>query len=142
MFSKVLSLITGITCVFLLYGCGDKNNPASAGAPTELEGTWTQTVGGVTNTFVFHGNTFSAAFGQATYTGTFSIDTSITPHHIDCRMTTVTPSGSGYEGKTSLGIYLLSGNTFEFAGNEPGNTVRPTSFTSTSETEHFIMTKV
>lgn len=140
MFSKVFSLIAAVTCVFLLYGCGDKNNPVSAGIPTELEGTWSQTAGGVTTTFTFRGSTFSATMEQTSYSGTFTIDTSVTPHHIDCYITASTTSG--YVGKTSLGIYQLSGNTLEFAGNEPGNTVRPTSFASTLQTAYFVLTKV
>lgn len=122
------------TALFLFSGC-NKSNPAGVSSPTELEGTWKgYMVGepGISLELRMQGNVLIYKYeGQEMYRATFTIDTSVLPHHLDG---TITSSRiNGYVGKTSLGIYWLFHDTLLVAGTEPGDPVRPKSFAPSAQ---------
>jgi uncharacterized protein (TIGR03067 family) len=137
--------------VFCLAGiftnCNDKTPTGPLVAASGLEGAWTGHTTGDTSTYIitFTGNDFSfksSAFSmtQNAYSGTVSIDSLASPkrfdaHIVDCAMNSL------YVGKTSLCIYKISNDTLTYAGNEPGITLRPTSFAPTSQTAVFVLVR-
>lgn len=138
----VLPLFVSAMC-FLFAGCGDEDNPVGGSSPTELEGTWVGTadeVSGEEWTFVIKGNTIQVSGdGMELYKGTFTLNMTTDPKQFTCKVTSSV--FSEYVGKEALAIYRISGNSLDFAGNEPGNSKRPTSFTSSEETMVFAMSK-
>jgi uncharacterized protein (TIGR03067 family) len=108
----------------------DDNNPAGTPSPTELEGKWSGVIvdePGVSVGLEIHGNGMTYSYeGEEMYSGTFTLDKSVTPHRMDGVVTA--SQNSQYIGKTSLAIYQLSNDTLLLAGNEPGDPERPASF--------------
>jgi uncharacterized protein (TIGR03067 family) len=102
----------------------------------EMQGTW-QLVEGVKDgttmsqeevekmQLTIDGNTFSMAGASEADSGTFTIDTSVTPHTID-----ITHSEGPHAGETCLGIYKVEGDKQTAAFTRPGEE-RPTEFAST-----------
>lgn len=71
------------------------------------------------------GNTYTLtpAKGESV-AGTFSVDTTTTPHTMDMK-----PGQGRYKGKTLLGVYELKGDTLTICFAEPGQD-RPADFAS------------
>ena len=111
-----------------------------------LVGTWTGTeVGDTTGrlwSFVMTDTRMSIEMvgGPGIYRGTYTVDTSVTPHQVDTEITeSQVPS---YVGTSALGIYKLEGGTFTLSASEPGNPDRPTGF-APRETDNrvFVLTR-
>ena len=120
----------------LIVGCedGDDNNNV-----TELEGSWIGYEEGNSSstwTFDISGSEMDIDGPDEWYEGTFSINTQTYPKQLDYILTDCFVSEG--IGLTSLVIYKIEENTMTFAGNEPGSTSRPTSFTGGRV---FILTK-
>jgi uncharacterized protein (TIGR03067 family) len=140
--------VSSVVCVsiallgLLLGHCSKDSNPTSGNnpisVPTELEGTWTGSTNTGTVTIVFSNNTFSMT-GTYVASGTFSINTGTNPRQIDLSIASY-PSDPGYQGKTSLGSYVLNGNSLQMVMDEPGTGTRG-GFSSASS-QLFTFTKV
>jgi uncharacterized protein (TIGR03067 family) len=133
------ALFTAVMLPLFVLGVGlmaaeqgkDKGKPAKK---SPLEGTWTAAKGEGKVMLTFSGDKFTVtkSRGEKTedITGTFKLDTKVTPQAIDM---TVTGGNAKelekYKGKTSLGIVKLDGNKLEWCANEPGKDTRPTMFT-------------
>jgi uncharacterized protein (TIGR03067 family) len=112
-------------------GCKDSSTSPSQALTSELEGTWAgiDKATGTQMAMIFSGNQISTSMaGSELYSGTFSINTNISPKQINFTITS--SSISAYVGQTSLGVYELSGNSLTIAANEPGDPVRPASITA------------
>jgi uncharacterized protein (TIGR03067 family) len=77
-------------------------------------------------TIIFSENTARFTGPNENYFGTYTTDTSVTPHQIDFYITDC--SISSYIGTTALGIYEVNGDTGKWCGGEPGKPNRPDSF--------------
>ena len=124
----ILSVLAVFAIATAVVGCSSSNTtgptPTLTSGNTELEGTWTAATEGMTLTF--SGNNWTFTRSSLQISGTFTINSAASPKTIDRYVTT--SSVPQYVGKTSLGIYLLSGTNLTFVGLEPGNATRPTSF--------------
>jgi len=123
----ILSVLAVFTIAAVVVGCGSSNTALSGN--TELEGTWTATApdNTSTTTFTFSGDdcTFTRP-GVLQMSGTFNLSYAASPKTIDFYI--ATSSDPQYVGKTSLGIYLLSGTNLTLEIGMPGD-ARPASFT-------------
>jgi len=73
------------------------------------------------------------------YIGTVTYNNLTCPKQMDITITdTLFPE---YIGKTSLGIYKIEDNKFILCNEEPGNGLRPETFTSEGNPRLFILTK-
>jgi uncharacterized protein (TIGR03067 family) len=101
-----------------------------------IQGTWTAAKGDQKMELSFHvDKTFSLSFKGKKLTGTYTVDPSKSPAHLDM---TVTDAGSDdetkkYMGKTSKAIYQIDGNKMKWLAPEPGNEERPTAFPKEGE---------
>jgi uncharacterized protein (TIGR03067 family) len=134
----ILALVTA--CI----GCGNGNggNGDGGGGDESLVGTWSGTeVGGSTAwTFVFTATTMEAqTAGMEVYQGTYTANPDVDPKEITAKITS--SSFPEYIGETTYAIYKIEGNLLIFAGNEPGDPSRPTSFTPGGVTRVFELTK-
>jgi len=131
---KWLILITVLTATVAFWGCGGSNatGPASG---SELEGTWRYTEPDWRLTFTFTGSNWTAVeeewFKQdttSTWTGTFTLNTTVVPKHIDllCSSSPI----PGEVGQTVLGIYALNSTAVActIATADFGDTARPIVF--------------
>jgi len=136
----ILFFIGSIALGILVFGLWNDGN-AGAADKTELEGKWVGIPQIGDWTFIFSGNSASVSSPNPNicYKGTFDLKASDDPKRIDL-LIKESPL-SQYIGKTSLGIYKLEKDTLTLSLNEPGNTTRPKSFTSTGGTQLFILTK-
>lgn len=89
-----------------------------------LQGTWKATFEDKKLVLTLKDNTFTFTMGDEKYLGTFKIDPSKKPKHINMTV----KKGDKFVDKTSLGIYELKGDTLKWAANEPGKDVRPDEF--------------
>ena len=125
--SACIAVVT--TLSFFSLSCDD-GNPAGTPSPTEIEGNWSGVIvdePDVSVVLEIHGNGMTYRYeGEEMYSGTFTLDKSVTPHRMDGVVTA--SQNSQYIGKTSLAIYQLSNDTLLLAGNEPGDPERPASF--------------
>ncbi len=113
----------------------------SVTASTELEGNWIGTEPYSRPgewTWTFRENTLHVIGPYEEYTGTFKVDTSQSPKHLDYSIADNTVTDS-YNGKTSLFIYQLDGGSLKMCGNEPGYMKRPATFT---EGRYYELTRV
>jgi uncharacterized protein (TIGR03067 family) len=81
---------------------------------------------------VLKGNQFTMTEGQATYRGTFKVDTAPKPKRID-----VTFTEGPERGKTTGGIYELDGDTYKVCMALPGKN-RPSQFASRPGSGHVL----
>ncbi len=111
----ILSVLVVLAIATTVVGCGTSNavkSPSSGN--TELQGAWTETSFGVTMTFTFSGDNFTAtATGSIQWSGTFTLDSTANPKTIDLYYATCTYPSDSNVGKTALGIYLRY-SSFEF----------------------------
>jgi uncharacterized protein (TIGR03067 family) len=145
--SAIEVLVSLLIVLGLLAGCSDGGPGGPGPAITELEGTWTGALIGDTATYSMtcSGSAFAFRMGSPTgmtelYGGTFSVDTTVSPREMDAYITRCTVNAA-YVGQTSLCIYMISGDTLTYAGNEPGDPQRPTSFTPTGGTALFVLVR-
>jgi len=108
--------------------------PAGAGAPTELEGEWSMVSGFMDGQAadasmvkygkrVTRGNETVVKFGpQVFIRATFTLDAGKSPREID-----LVHSQGMHKGKTQLGIYECDGQFFRYCASTPGQP-RPTDF--------------
>jgi uncharacterized protein (TIGR03067 family) len=127
-----LSILVVVAIATAVVGC--KSNDTSSGN-TDLQGTWMATApddNTMTITCAFNGNQWTmteaiATVGSIQLSGTFTVDSAANPKTIDMLFTSF-PMETDWVGKTSLGIYEISGNSLNLCMGDPGET-RPTSFT-------------
>jgi uncharacterized protein (TIGR03067 family) len=144
--SKVFFFVSSVSfCTAFLFfgGCKNNDNPASAAATTELEGTWSGHIKdepGISVGIKVQGNAITYTYeGMEMYRAHFTLDNSVTPHRLDAVITS--SSQTQYVGRSSVGIYQLANDTLQIAGNEPGMTERPTSFTPSGDIMVMILTR-
>ena len=90
-----------------------------------MQGTWTATVKDKKFVLQFKGDKFTATIDDnEVYKGTFKIDPSQKPKHIDMTV----KEGDKFVNMKSVGIYELKGDTLKWAANEPGKDQRPDEF--------------
>jgi uncharacterized protein (TIGR03067 family) len=89
-----------------------------------LQGSWKATLGEKELVLRFKGDKFHVTIGDENYKGTFKLDPSKKPKHINMTV----KEGDKFVKMTSLGIYELKGNTLKWAANEPGKDQRPDEF--------------
>jgi uncharacterized protein (TIGR03067 family) len=83
----------------------------------KLQGTWTFEKDGMKLEMKFEKSNFTLTFdGTKSYKGTFKIDPSKKPKHMDLTVT----EGDKYLGMTARAIYAVDGDTFKWCANEPG----------------------
>jgi uncharacterized protein (TIGR03067 family) len=134
--------MSGLLCT-LAIGCG-MSDPASGTEDPALVGTWTGTgtaSGSSTAwTFVFTATTADVKMaGSSAFSGTYTVDTTTTPKQLT--LTISASLNTAYVGKSSNAIYEVVGNKLRYAGNEPGVSARPTTFSASSATPVFDLTK-
>ena len=130
-----------------LLGCGGNGgNGSSGGGDPALVGTWIGTEVGYagSGTWTFSitasGMDVKSSSGEG-YKGTYTADTSVDPKRFAGTVTEC--PAPEFVGKPVNGIYKIEGTTLTFAGNIPGDTTFPTSFTSggAHQTRVFTLTK-
>jgi uncharacterized protein (TIGR03067 family) len=114
----LLVLLTG-----LAHG-GDAKKDQKA-----LQGTWLVVKGEKKAEVIFAGGKFTVKLGDEVYKGTFTLNSSKKPKHIDMSV----KEGPKYVDMVSLGIYKIEGNTLTWHTNEPGKEQRPEDFTTEAE---------
>jgi uncharacterized protein (TIGR03067 family) len=132
----VLALAAQIGC-----GGGDK---AGGGGDPDLVGVWIgNEVGDDVTIWVY---TFSGAgtievttSGVEAYKGTYTADPLSSPKRLTGEITDC--PYAPYVGQTTNAIYKIEGTGLTFAGNEPGNSAVPTSFTPGGNTRVFLLVK-
>lgn len=122
---------------------GADGGDGSGGNDPALIATWSgHEVGDTVTvwTFVFGESEGSAATdGAEVYSGPYTVDTSADPKELT--MVITSSSFDDYLGETANAIYEVVGDELTFAGNEPGNPARPTSFTPSGGTRVFELTR-
>jgi len=125
--------LTLILTVVLLLAADDRN--ADKGDRSRLQGSW-EVVSLITEgkgvpprsikgaQLIFKGDHYEMKGGEEEFRGTFKLDESKTPRHID---TTYVDTENKEKGR-ALGIYELKGNRLRIAWTQ--NKERPTTFTS------------
>ncbi|MBN1130421.1 MAG: hypothetical protein JXA71_15620 [Chitinispirillaceae bacterium] len=116
-------LTAGTLC--LLAVC-QKENPVGPTVPvaTELEGSWSgMNKDGIDQTFWTYTMKLDSiiidADGVVRYRGTFTVDTTAAPRHIDLR---IIDAREALPTVTTIpGLYNLSGNILEITANAPGS---------------------
>jgi|GEM_PF-5431870 uncharacterized protein (TIGR03067 family) len=123
-FVTLMACVSAALAAFLSTGCSSTNSPSNqAPSTTEIEGTWsgTMSMGGNT-TITFTGSSFSST-GSWVSTGTFSVATGASPKQVNITLAQCS-TNPDYEGKTTLGVYALSGQSLVMAMGEPGTGAR------------------
>jgi uncharacterized protein (TIGR03067 family) len=91
----------------------------------KLKGSWIVEKDGKKSELKFDQNNFTfTLYGDFSVKGTFKIDASKKPKHMDMTIT----EGQEYVGKTSRAIYALEGDTLKWCANEPGKEDRAGEF--------------
>ena len=119
-------------------------NPIDHHGRTVLEGTWRGYEISDTTAVVqldISGINYNYTIGNVKYyAGTFALDDSVIPHHMDAYVSISV--NAQYVGETALSIYQLTADTLLIAGNEPGVATRPSSFLPSTGTAIFRLTRV
>jgi uncharacterized protein (TIGR03067 family) len=102
-----------------------------------LQGRWEGSFEEQKLTLTIKGDNFTFTMGDKKYQGTFKLDPSKKPKHIDMTV----KKGEKFVDKTSLGIYELKGDTLKWAANEPGKDVRPDEFAEREGMLYVVMEK-
>ena len=141
-----------IICVFIIFpmllaGCSKEEGPFAPASSSGLIGTWTGHMEGDTTVFTMICTSTNVTImigptsaSQVMSAGTYTTNATVEPNEMDVVITQY-PLDPAYVGLTSLGIYRLYNNSLTLAANEPGNTVRPTSFTPSLTTPVFLFTR-
>jgi uncharacterized protein (TIGR03067 family) len=124
-------------------GGGDGGGDGGGGSDPALVATWSgHEVGDTVTvwTFVFGETEGSAATdGAEVYSGEYTVDTTADPNELT--MVIASSSFEAYVGETTNAIYEIVGDQLTFAGNEPGNPARPTSFAPGAGARVFELTR-
>jgi uncharacterized protein (TIGR03067 family) len=117
-------LFTGVALFALSADAQDKKDDKKA-----IQGTWNGKKGDQAVTLTIDATKFTLELAGKKIEGTYALDASKTPKHIDLTIT----SGSDaeamkFEGKTSKGIYELESDQLKWLAPEPGLEDRPTAF--------------
>jgi uncharacterized protein (TIGR03067 family) len=98
----------------------------------KLQGTWTNEAQGKRHEMKFTKDQFTLRFAdgqkKASVTGTFKIDASKKPKHIDMSITEADGLAERFKGMTAHAIYDLDGDTFKWCASQPGKDERPSAF--------------
>jgi len=123
-----LVIIAVLTGTIAFWGCGGSNATGPAAWTTELEGTWLLDDSMYQQTFIFSDTNWTVHVDTDTWNGTFTLNTTVTPKHIDL-LCTSSPNPPEI-GLTTLGIYALNSTATActLALNQFGDTVRPIVF--------------
>ncbi len=133
--TKWLILIAVLTGAVAFWGCGGSGSTGPSPGGTELEGTWVFNDTLFRMTFTFEESNWTAVQEYwsdqdttFTWNGTFSLNTTVVPKHIDL-LCSSSPD-TNQIGKTSLGIYALNtaATACSLAVTDFGDTVRPIDF--------------
>ena len=134
---KWLILIAILTGTVAFWGCGGSNPAGPIPYATELQGSWVFDDTDYRLTFTFTDSSWTALEEfwskqdtTLTWTGTFTLNTAVSPKHID--LLCASSPYSGQAGLTSLGIYALNSTATActLAIADFGDTVRPMTFGS------------
>ncbi len=145
---KLVQSMIGVYCCFILclfQSCAKHNPVSSTSGEAELQGMWSgELIGGETNsmwTFRFSRDSAVACIGtQEMIQGSFTAIVNKDVNHLDVVISRFLQEDR-YIGKTSLGIYKISGDTLTYAASEPGRPTRPTSFELNDSTMIFVLIK-
>jgi uncharacterized protein (TIGR03067 family) len=110
--------------------------------PRTLEGKWAGKGNGTRITLSFDKGSFvltfqdnPTAFAKGTFKGTYKLNTSVQPHHLDLNVTEA--PDDKYKGKTALAICeFFGGQGLVLCAGEPGRDTRPKRFTAEGEQLH------
>jgi uncharacterized protein (TIGR03067 family) len=131
--ARISALVfAGMSLVILSAQAQDqKKNDADKKA---LQGSWTAMKGDRTAKITFEKDKFELDFDGKKVTGTYALDASQAPKHIDLNVKTVSDEDAKkFEGKTSKAIYELEANRFKWLAPQPGNDDRPNAFPQDGE---------
>ncbi|MCK5116159.1 MAG: hypothetical protein KAR44_06135 [Candidatus Aegiribacteria sp.] len=119
---KWFIIIVVLTGVIAFWGCGGSNATGPSPWTTELEGTWVLVDSTEVLTFTFSDTNWTILVDSFTLNGTVTLNTTVTPKHIDLLCTGSTDTS--FIGTTSLGIYALNSvaTACTLAMNEFGDT--------------------
>lgn len=124
---------TIIVCGIALLTLSSAMGGDAAKDQKALQGKWQGVIKGRDNVeLTFSGNEWSLISKDKDdhhFKGTFTLDPKAKPNAIDMKISAGGDKAKDYVGKTSLGIYELSGDTLRWAASEPGRDERPTEFT-------------
>jgi uncharacterized protein (TIGR03067 family) len=113
---KMLSMTTALSLV-LIAGQATGGDDATSDL-AKLKGTWIRVLDGKTYIVNFNGEKFATLFefadGTSTSSGTFAIDPTRKPKHMDWMFTAGTGRAEKLQGKTAQTIYEVDGETFKF----------------------------
>ena len=99
-----------------------------------IQGSWTAKKDDKSAKLTFNAEKFTLELGGKTIKGTFTIDSSKTPKHIDLTVTKGSDAAAQkFEGKTSKAIYEFDGDRFKWLAPSPGDEERPTAFPQEGE---------
>jgi uncharacterized protein (TIGR03067 family) len=126
----VLVLVVGLAAA----AAGAK--PVKQDDRDRLQGTWVSTAGPPIE-LTFTGNRWTAREKKENVElkGTFKLDPTKKPKTIDMTV----EEGMEFQGKTSLGIYELDGDTLRWCANEPGKAERPKEFKREGNGQRFLL---
>lgn len=127
---KWLILIAVLTGTIAFWGCGGSNATGPSPYATELEGTWLLDDSTYQLTFIFSDSNWTVQDGTYDWNGTFTLNTTVVPKHIDLLCTSTSHPDTTPIGTTSLGIYVLNttATACTLAMGDFGDTVRPIDF--------------
>jgi uncharacterized protein (TIGR03067 family) len=98
----------------------------------KLQGTWSCEVQGKKHEMKFVKDKFTLTFAddqkKASARGTFKVDASKKPKHIDMTIVEADGPAEKFKGMTAHAIYDLDGDTFKWCANQPGKDERPSTF--------------
>jgi uncharacterized protein (TIGR03067 family) len=112
---KTLSMTTALSLVLI---AGQATGEDAKSESDKLQGTWIRVLDGKTYIVNFNGEKFATLFefaeGTSTSAGTFAIDPTRKPKHMDWMFTAGTGRAEKLQGKTAQTIYEVDGETFKF----------------------------
>ena len=126
---RLSALFTGFTLLTLSVDAQDKKDDKKA-----IQGTWNAKKGDQAVILKVDAEKFIFELGGNSIEGTYALDSSKTPKHIDLTITGGTdPGAMKFQGQTSKAIYELDGDRMKWHAPEPGNQDRPTAFPNDGE---------
>jgi uncharacterized protein (TIGR03067 family) len=116
----------------IMLACGAATAGDAKKDLANLQGTWLNELEGKKHELKItkDGFTLSFAFGEkkASVTGTFKIDPTKSPKHMDLTITAAEGVPDKFKGKTSRAIYAVDGTTLKWYANQPGEEARGNEF--------------
>jgi len=119
-----IALFTGVALLTLSADAQDKKDDKKA-----IQGAWNGKKGDQACTLTIDATKFTLELAGKKIEGTYALDASKTPKHVDLTITSGSDAESmRFEGKTSKGLYELEGDHLKWLAQEPGIEDRPTAF--------------